>query len=222
MRKTFNDRLEEINQDVILMGNLVQEALYNAVKAFTEMNTDLAQKIIDGDEEINESDMVIEEKCVILQAGFQPVARDLRYLHSVSIIIKNLERIGDLAVNISKIVQKLVREERKHPDKEVVDLFNEMGNLVKTELNKAIESFKNKDIKLALRLRKLDEMVNEIHRILLEKLFSYRKDEKDIEFVTNIVLASRYLERIGDQSVNIAERVMYFLSGDYKVLYDSE
>ncbi|MDD3628528.1 MAG: phosphate signaling complex protein PhoU [Candidatus Humimicrobiaceae bacterium] len=222
MRKTFNDRLEEINQDVILMGNLVQEALYNAVKAFTEMNTDLAQKVIDGDEEINESDMVIEEKCVILQAGFQPVARDLRYLHSVSIIIKNLERIGDLAVNISKIVQKLVREERKHPDKEVVDLFNEMGNLVKTELNKAIESFKNKDIKLALRLRKLDEMVNEIHRILLEKLFSYRKDEKDIEFVTNIVLASRYLERIGDQSVNIAERVMYFLSGDYKVLYDSE
>ena len=222
MRKTFNDRLEEINQDVILMGNLVQEALYNAVKAFTEMNTDLAQKIIDGDEEINESDMVIEEKCVILQAGFQPVARDLRYLHSVSIIIKNLERIGDLAVNISKIVQKLVREERKHPDKEVVDLFNEMGNLVKTELNKAIESFKNKDIKLALRLRKLDEMVNEIHRILLEKLFSYRKDEKDIEFVTNIVLASRYLERIGDQSVNIAERVMYFLSCDYKVLYDSE
>jgi phosphate transport system protein len=222
VRKTFNDRLEEINQDVILMGNLVQEALYNAVKAFTEMNTDLAQKVIDGDEEINESDMVIEEKCVILQAGFQPVARDLRYLHSVSIIIKNLERIGDLAVNISKIVQKLVREERKHPDKEVVDLFNEMGNLVKTELNKAIESFKNKDIKLALRLRKLDEMVNEIHRILLEKLFSYRKDEKDIEFVTNIVLASRYLERIGDQSVNIAERVMYFLSGDYKVLYDSE
>jgi phosphate transport system protein len=222
VRKTFNDRLEEINQDVILMGNLVQEALYNAVKAFTEMNTDLAQKVIDGDEEINESDMVIEEKCVILQAGFQPVARDLRYLHSVSIIIKNLERIGDLAVNISKIVQKLVREERKHPDKEVVDLFNEMGNLVKTELNKAIESFKNKDIKLALRLRKLDEMVNEIHRILLEKLFSYRKDEKDIEFVTHIVLASRYLERIGDQSVNIAERVMYFLSGDYKVLYDSE
>ena len=222
MRKTFNDRLEEINQDVILMGNLVQEALYNAVKAFTEMNTDLAQKVIDGDEEINESDMVIEEKCVILQAGFQPVARDLRYLHSVSIIIKNLERIGDLTVNISKIVRKLVREERKHPDKEVVDLYNEMGNIVKTELNKAIESFKNKDIKLALKLRKLDEMVNEIHSMLLKKLFSYRKNEKDIEFITNIVLASRYLERIGDQSVNIAERVMYFLSGDYKVLYDSE
>jgi len=222
VRKTFNDRLEEINQDVILMGNLVQEALYNAVKAFTEMDTDLAQKVIDGDEEINQRDMMIEEKCVILQAGFQPVARDLRYLHSVSIIIKNLERIGDLTVNISKIVRKLVREERKHPDKEVIDLYNEMGNIVKTELNKAIESFKNKDIKLALKLRKLDDMVNEIHKMLLKKLFSYRKDEKDIEFVTNIVLASRYLERIGDQSVNIAERVMYFLSGDYKVLYDSE
>ena len=220
MRKTFHTKLKEINKDVTLMAGLVQEAVNNALEAFTGMNTDLAQKVIDGDEKINEFDISIEEKCVVLQTGHQPVARDLRYLHSISIIIKNLERIGDLAVNISKIAKKLAAEERKYPDKEVMDLFNEMGNLVKSELNKAIESFKNKDVKIALKLKESDSMINKLQEMILEKLYSYSKSNKDIKFVTNIVLASRYLERIGDQSVNIARRLLYFLSGDYAVFHD--
>ncbi len=217
MRKTFQAKLIEINQDVILMGCLVQEAVYNALEAFTEMNADLAQKVIDGDEKINEFDMVIEEKCIVLQAEHQPVARDLRYLHSISIIIKYLERIGDLAVNISKIAKKLAGEGKGHPDNEIMGLFIEMGDLVKSVLNGAIESFKNKDIKLASKLKKSDDMVDKIQEMILEKLFSYSKSNKDIKFVTNIVMASRYLERIGDQSVNIGRRVLYFLSGDFTV-----
>lgn len=222
MRKTFHQKLEEINQEVILMGHSVQEAVNAAVKAFTEMNTDLAQQVIDEDEKINESDISIEEKCIILQAEHQPVAGDLRYLHSISIIIKYLERIGDLAVNISKIVKKLIKEEKKHPDREITGLVEEMGKLVMSELNGAIESFKSKNIKLALKLGKSDDMVDDIQKMVLSKLFSYRRSKKDIKFVTNIVLVSRYLERIGDQSVNIGERVIYFLSGDYKIFIDSE
>ena len=101
-----------------------------------------------------------------------------------------------------------------------MDLFNEMGNLVKSELNKAIESFKNKDVKIALKLKESDSMINKLQEMILEKLYSYSKSNKDIKFVTNIVLASRYLERIGDQSVNIARRLLYFLSGDYAVFHD--
>lgn len=220
MRKTFHAKLKEINQDVISMGYLAQEAVYNALEAFTEMNAELAQKVIDRDEKINEFDISIEEKCIVLQAEHQPVARDLRYLHSISIIIKYLERIGDLAVNISKIAKRLAGEENRHPDKEIIKLFNEMGDLVRSELNGAIESFKNKDIKLASKLEKSDDMVDKIQEMILEKLFSYRRSKEDIKFVTNIVLASRYLERIGDQSVNIARRVLYFLSGDYAVFHD--
>ena len=220
MRKTFHAKLKEINQDVISMGYLAQEAVYNALEAFTEMNAELAQKVIDRDEKINEFDISIEEKCIVLQAEHQPVARDLRYLHSISIIIKYLERIGDLAVNISKIAKRLAGEEKRHPDKEIIKLFNEMGDLVRSELNGAIESFKNKDIKLASKLEKSDDMVDKIQEMILEKLFSYRRSKEDIKFVTNIVLASRYLERIGDQSVNIARRVLYFLSGDYAVFHD--
>ncbi|HEY4695574.1 MAG TPA: phosphate signaling complex protein PhoU [Candidatus Hydromicrobium sp.] len=222
MRKTFHQKLDEITEDVIAMGSLVQEAVYNSIKAFIEMNAELAQEIIEKDEKINEYDILIEEKCIILQAEHQPVAIDLRYLHSVSIIIKCLERIGDLAANISKVVRRLAKEKKKYLDKEIIDLLVEMGNLVKPELNRALESFKNKDIKLASKLGKSDDMVDEIQKMIFRKLFTSREcSEENIKFITNIVLASRYLERIGDQSVNIGQRVLYFLTGDYTVFHDN-
>jgi phosphate transport system protein len=214
--------MNEITEDVIAMGSMAQEAVYNSIKAFIEMNTELAQTVIDKDERINESDISIEEKCIILQAEHQPVAVDLRYIHSISIIIKCLERIGDLAVNISKIVKRLAKEKKKYLDKEILDLLVEMGNLVKPELGRALESFKNKDLKSASKLGKSDDLVDEIQKMIFRKLFTSREaSEENIKFITNIVLASRYLERIGDQSVNIGQRVLYFLSGDYKVFHDN-
>jgi phosphate transport system protein len=221
VRKTFKHKIEEIRNDVILMGSKTQEAVSTAVKAFVEMNAGLAQKVIDEDQDIDERDMLIEEKCIILQAEHQPVAKDLRYLHSIGVIIKSLERIGDLAVDISKIVIRLAKEERGYPDREIVGLIVEMGNLARSTLNASIESFKNMDLKLALKIGKSDDMVDNIQEMILGKLYSYHKNKKDIKFVTNIVLAARYLERIGDQSVNIGERVAYFLSGDYSVFMDN-
>ena len=122
MRKTFHQRLDEITEDVIKMGSKVQKAVHSSIEAFIELNTDLAQKVIDGDEKIDESDISIEEKCIVLQAEHQPVARDLRYLHSVSIIIKYIERIGDLAVNLSKIVKRLAKEQEKNVDKKIIEI----------------------------------------------------------------------------------------------------
>jgi phosphate transport system protein len=185
------------------------------------MDPQMAEKVIADDEKINEYDIGIEEKCIVLQAEHQPVAVDLRFLHSVSILIKNLERIGDLAVNISKVVKRLSGEnEKKNVDKDIIDLLVEMGNLVKPELSRALEAFKNKDKKLAAKLGKSDDAVDELQKMVFRKLFTTHKGEEDIKFVTNIALASRYLERIGDQSVNIGDRVMYFLTGDYTVFHD--
>jgi len=221
MRKTFHRRIEEITEDVLVMGSLVQEAVHNSIEALIEMDPQIAEKIIKDDEKVNEYDISIEEKCIVLQAEHQPVAIDLRFLHSVSIIIKNIERIGDLAVNIAKVVRRLSREEeRNHLDKDIIDLIVEMGNLVKPELNRALEAFKNRDAKLASKLGKSDDVVDEIQKMIFRKLFASHKGEGDIKFVTNIALASRYLERIGDQSVNIGDRVLYFLTGDYSVFHD--
>ena len=109
-------------------------------------------------------------------------------------------------------------EVRGNPD--IVDLLVEMGNLVKPELARALEAFKNKDKRLASKLGKSDDAVDELQKMIFQKLFTSHKGEEDIKFVTNIALASRYLERIGDQSVNIGDRVLYFLTGDYSVFHD--
>ncbi|MES0341423.1 MAG: phosphate signaling complex protein PhoU [Candidatus Humimicrobiaceae bacterium] len=221
MRKTFHQRIDEITEDVLEMGSLVQDAVHGSIEALLNMNPQLAEEVIKNDERVNEYDISIEEKCIVLQAEHQPVAVDLRFLHSVSIIIKHLERIGDLAVNIGKVVKRLsAKEEKSHIDREVIELLVEMGNLVKPELARALEAFKNRDAKLASKLGKSDDAVDELQKLVFKKLFSSNKGEEDIKFVTNIALASRYLERIGDQSVNIGDRVLYFLTGDYGVFHD--
>ena len=221
MRKTFHQRLEEITDKVLVMGSLVQDAVHNSIEALMRMDPELADRVIKEDERVNEYDISIEEKCIVLQAEHQPVAVDLRFIHSISIIIKHLERIGDLAVNIGKIVKRLsTKEEKSNIDKEIIDLLIEMGNLVKPELGRALEAFKNRDAKLAAEMGKSDDAVDEIQEMIFKKLFTTNKGEEDIKFVTNIALASRYLERIGDQSVNIGDRVLYFLTGDYSVFHD--
>ena len=221
MRKSFHQRIEEITDDVLAMGRIVEGAVKNSLDALIKMDAILAEKIIENDEKVNEYDITIEEKCIVLQAEHQPVAVDLRFLHSVSIIVKHLERIGDLAVNIAKVVRRLSREEeKKNLDKDIIDLLIEMGDLVKPELNRALEAFKKKDLKLASKLGKSDDSVDEIQKMIFRKLFTSNKGEDDIKFVTNITLASRYLERIGDQAVNIGDRVLYFLTGDYSVFHD--
>ncbi len=221
MRKTFHQRLEEITDEVLVMGSLVQDAVHNSIEALMRMDPELAEKVIKEDERVNEHDISIEEKCIMLQAEHQPVAVDLRFIHSISIIIKHLERIGDLAVNIGKIVKRLsTKEEKSNIDREIIDLLVEMGNLAEPELGKALKAFKNKDAKLAAKLGESDDAVDEIQEMIFKKLFTTNKGEEDIKFVTNIALASRYLERIGDQSVNIGDRVLYFLTGDYSVFHD--
>jgi len=221
MRKSFHQHLEELTEDVLKMGSLAQEAVHNVIQALVEMNPDLAQEVIDGDAKIDEYDISIEEKSIVLQAEHQPVAKDLRLLHSVSIIIIHLERIGDLAVNIARVIKKLAHQKDKFLDKEILDLLVEMGNLVQTVLKRSLESFAKKDYKLASKLDKIDAPVDDLQKMVLKKLYtSISGSEEYVKFITNVSLVSRYLERIGDQSVNIGERVQFLLTGDYRMFHE--
>ncbi len=220
MRKTFHDNLNEITDNVLKMGGLAQEAVHNALQSMVEMNPELAQKVIDHDVKIDEYDLLIEEKSVVLQAEHQPVAGDLRLLHSVSIMIIHLERIGDLAVNIARIVKKLHRQEDQYLDQEVMDLLVEMGNVVKTVLNRSLESFRKKDFKAAAKLDRIDAAADELHRMVLKKLYTSVGGSKEyVKFITNVSMIARYLERIGDQAVNFGERVQFLLTGEYRVFH---
>jgi phosphate transport system protein len=221
MRKTLDEKLNEVSADILEMGSLIQDTVSDAIKAMVTGDTELAQKIIDNDSKVDDYDISIEEKCMYIQAEHQPVAGDLRLIHSIYIIVIYLERIGDIAVSIAKLVKRLYLQEKTPIHKNILDLLIEMGNVVKTILEKALKAFKNKDEKLASKLEQMDDTIDDLQKTLYQKLYSTHSQNEDyVRFVTNISLASRYLERIGDNSVNIGDRVVYFLTGDFKAIHN--
>jgi len=220
MRETFNRQIERITKNVISMSNLAQNAVCNSVNALVDYNTDLAQSVIDKDAKIDDYEISIEEKCIVLQAEYQPVAIDLRYLHSISNIIIHLERIGNLSVNIAKVAKRLAKLKTPYLDKNIKELLVEMKNLVMLELSKSSAAFKNRDLKSASKLGKIDDDVDDMQKIIIKKLYTSDYSNKEsTKIITNILLTSRYMERIGDHAVSISERVQYFLTGDYRVFH---
>jgi phosphate transport system protein len=141
MRKTFQEKLDEISNDVLGMGSLIQDTLNNALAALINEDTDLAQKVIDDDNKVDDYDVMIEEKCMYIQAEHQPVAKDLRFIHSVYLIVIYLERIGDICVSISKLTRRLYIQEQSHISKDIKDIVIEMAGVVKTILEKALKAF---------------------------------------------------------------------------------
>jgi phosphate transport system protein len=220
MRETFNRQIERITKNVISMSNLAQNAVCNSVNALIDYNTDLARKVIDKDAKIDDYEISIEEKCIVLQAEYQPVAIDLRYLHSISNIIIHLERIGNLSVNIAKVAKRLAKLKTPYLDKNIKELLVEMKNLVMLELLKSLAAFKDRDLKSASKLGKIDDDVDDMQKVIIKKLYTSDYSSKEsTKIITNILLTSRYLERIGDHAVSISERVQYFLTGDYRVFH---
>jgi phosphate transport system protein len=220
MRKTFQEKLDEISTDVLAMGSLIQDTLNNALTALINEDVGLAQKVIDDDTKVDDYDVMIEEKSMYIQAEHQPVARDLRFIHSVYLIVIYLERIGDICVSISKLSRRLYIQEQSHISKDIKDIIIEMASVVKTILEKALKAFKNKDAKLATKLEQIDNTIDDLQKVLYQKLYSAHGEEIDyIKLVTNISLASRYLERIGDNAVNIGDRVIYSLTGDFRAIH---
>ncbi len=220
MRKTFHERLDEIKEDLINMGSLIQDTVNNSLQALATGNVEQAKKVIASDNKIDEYDVMIEEKCMWLQAEHQPVARDLRLIHSIYLIVIYLERIGDICVSICKLVVRLYEREKQPISKPILDILIEMGNIIKSILDKALKAFKNKDVKLASKLEQIDHTVDELQKSLYKELYSSKvMDEEYIKMVTNVSLASRYIERIGDNAVNIGVRVIYYLTGDFKAIH---
>jgi phosphate transport system protein len=220
MPKTLDDKLKEVSADILKMGNLIQETVKDAIKAFVTGDAELAQKIIDNDTMVDDYDISIEEKCMYIQAEHQPVAGDLRFIHSIYLIVIYLERIGDIAVSIAKLVKRLYLQEKRPISKEILDILVEMGNVAQSILKKALESFNNRDAKLALRLENINATMDGLQKALYQRLYSKKSQNEDyIKLVTNMSLISRYIARIGENSVNIGERVIFFLTGDFKVIH---
>lgn len=213
MRKTFHERLRDLDKEVLRMGSKVSEVVDHAVQALYDRNSLLADEVIEGDDEIDQLNVTIEESAIALIARQCPVAGDLRLLTSILRVTLHLERIGDLAVNIAQLAQKIIESSGGPGRQDIIDLIGEMHLSVKGVLSASLKAFADRDKKLAKELHRLDDPIDDLNRRLLKKLAEYR-DEEDFDWIVDMVLISRWLERVADQAVDIGDQVRFLVTGE--------
>lgn len=215
MRKTFHDELKDLQQQILKMGKLVEKAIKDSVKSLIDDDVSLADKVIKGDDKVDDLALSIEEQAMAIQARQSPVAKDLRLIYSVQFIAIHLERMGDLSLNIAKGVKRTSDEPRI---KSLLDLLLKMGILTSKVVDTSLKAFMLKDLEIARKLPVMDEPIDALFKEFLKELSQLSAKGKSLDWASNMVLASRYLERIADHAVDIGERVCYLVTGEMREL----
>lgn len=211
MSKRIQREIEKLKQKILALGALVEERVNLAVKALEERNARMAQGVIESDPEIDQLEVDLEEECLKILALYQPVAIDLRFIIAVLKINNDLERIGDLAVDIAERAAFLATQEKLE---EPLD-FPAMVEKTKAMLRKSLDALVNQDAKTALEVCASDDEVDEMNRQMYRKIESaILKYPEQIDAYIHLLSASRHLERIADHATNIAEDVIYMITGD--------
>jgi len=210
MRVKYDKQIEELNESILEMGAMAEKILDMSVKSLLEQDFQLAQKVIDLEDEIDLKEKELEEQCLELIALQQPTAGDLRRIIAIIKMINDLERIGDLCENIVEIVMKIGKEEFIKP---LVDT-PKMADITKEMIKLSLDCFVKEDINLAYKVFKMDDVVDDLYRdIYTDLLFVLSKDVGTMAQVVNLLFIGRYLERIADHSTNICEHVNYIVTG---------
>ncbi len=202
--------IEKLQAKVSRLGDLVETSLQTAVQSFMNNNTDLAEQAIETDQQIDDLEVEIEEECLKLLALHKPVAADLRYIISILKLNNDLERIGDLTTKIANKRIPIDNRNEVDIDQELI----EMTDMVKQMLKTSLDSLINCSEKKAQEVLESDQKVDEINRHLHEKVRSfYSQNIEKLRFSLNILSVARSLERIADHTTNIAEDVIYMITG---------
>lgn len=209
MDRYFDEELKDLKNDILKMGAFAEEAIHNSIEALKNRDEALAKSIIDNDVKVDELELVIDEKCIDLIARHQPMARDLRFITTGMKINAELERITDIAVDIAQRVLELVDKPHLKPLVDIPKLTQVAQNMVKM----AIDSFIKGDIELAkiavLSDPEADNLRNIIQKELIEEYML--KDASTSPRAVQLLLITRFLERICDHATNIAEDVIYMV-----------
>ena len=209
-RAAFQQHLREIENDVRTMGNMVVKAIDRAIEALKKRDLTLARQIVADDAEINKQRFSIEDKCVELISTQQPVASDLRLVVAALSIIIELERIGDYAEGIAKIVIMIGDEP---PLKPLIDIPL-MGEITVEMINKSLQSFLTRDPEMAMQVVSLDDTVDGLNDQIFRELLTFMMgNPKTINSATRLIWVAHNLERAADRATNISERVVYTVTG---------
>lgn len=217
-RSQFEEQLESLRNRLLLMASEADRAVSDSIRALTDRDVRLAEKVIANDDAIDQLDLEIEIECMRLLALQQPIATDLRLVGTAMKVITDLERIGDHAVDIAKVARKLAASEGTKP---LAD-FPRMASAVRHMLKTALEAFVRHDVSLVEQVVEADDEIDELFHVIRADLHkSMQADPTVVVDASYLLFVAHYLERMADHAVNIAERVYYVETGQLSQLAKS-
>ncbi len=214
-RLSYQNTLDELKREILNMGSLVKEQIELTVFALSKQDLELAKKVIDRDDLVDNLELKIEEQCLKLIATQQPMAKDLRTIAAGIKIIIDLERIGDNAVDIAKTTLRIGTEPLMKP---LIDIPR-MTVITQDMLNDALKAYIEEDIILAEGLAEKDHEVDRLHGQVIRDVLTYMfENPKNITQGVHLMFISRYLERIADHATNLGENIIYMVTAERKDL----
>jgi phosphate transport system protein len=205
----YEEELAELKARLLAMGGIAEERLRAAIAAIVERNATLAQEVAHGDEPVNQHHKDVDNRCFRLLALRQPMAVDLRSILAAVKINTDLERVGDLAVNIAEAGQRYLRHP---PVKELIDI-PQMALIAQAMLHDALDAYVRRDVELAQRVLDRDDELDHLkERVFRDLLGHMLASPVTVEPALDLLLISRHLERVGDHATNVAEDVIFMVS----------
>lgn len=209
MRNHFDEMLEQLNVELINMGGLCEDAIEFSVQMLSEEG-EQENRVVAIEEEINAMERKIESMCMKLLLRQQPVAKDLRQISAALKMISDMERIGDQALDISEMARFIKKNQGRNAK------LYEMAKATISMVTRSIDSFVKKDLIMAEEVMTYDDVVDDLFaEIKKEVIAEICEKEGDGEYLADVLMAAKYLERIGDHAVNIAEWVEYSITGTH-------
>ena len=210
--KSYEEELKNLNSNIIKMGGFCEKSLGKAIQAITTRNSDNAEAVIKDDEKIDKFETLIEQQVVNLIALRQPMATDLRETVTALKISSDLERIGDLAKNISKRTLLL----NENLPKNLVDAIIRVSSDVQKQLKSILDAYLERSSAMAINVWESDEQIDDLTNLCMQEVIKYLKEnEKNLSDGTHLLFVTKNIERIGDHTTNIAEQVYYLVKGEY-------
>jgi phosphate transport system protein len=205
----FQDELEQLKTRLLEMGGIAEEQVRTAVKGLVDRDHALIDQVLVGDDPLNSLHIEIDSRCFTLLALYQPMAADLRTIVAAVKINTDLERVGDLAVNIAEAARRYASNS---PVKKLIDIPR-MATIAQTMLRDALDAFVRRDTDLAQQVLNEDDRLDSLKTQIFRELLTYMlQDPSTIEPALDLILISRHLERIGDHATNVAEDVIFIVS----------
>lgn len=209
-REHFQKQLEQLNDLILKMGGMVEEGIFNSVEALKKQDRRLAEQVVSTDDRVDQLELEIDDFCLELLATQQPMAGDLRFITTGLRVTSDLERIGDLAVDIAQRAKELADQPLLKPLVDIPKMADLAGRMVK----KVLESFIKRDAKLARALWEDERMVDGYRDLIHDELAGLMSaDGQTVSRALPLLIVSRHLERIADHATNIAEDVVYMVEG---------